>query len=512
MITCIPYIVLVVGAGRGPLVTCTMNAYHKVLSKINGGNGDGNSNRHTTTKGLQLQLYLYAVEKNPNAILYLRSKFQPWLQNSIVVPSTTTTSTSMFTTTTTPTATTTTPSIQLQIIQSDLRYLDANVLFQNIVQQHPQAQQSTPPIDTATSYKANLIVSELLGSFGCNELSPECLDTLLYHTNVCSNTITKSIPYHYTSHIAPISSMTLYHKVKQQALYPTCLHSTQQQMVGLVPAFETPYVVRPQMVSQIYATQDCWSFTHEPWNRAVVASHHIDLRRELERHVHLEFSATHGTEGPYLYGAQYGTGYGPCDEYIQSMMQALIENTTTTSSSNTKNSTSMDGESPQEQQSPSSSSTSSWTCTGVLGTFTADLYASSNNNGSDTTIQISTNPQTFSTGMFSWFPLYFPSLQPIPVPAHGVVHVDVWRKCSPTKVWYEWMFTVLVEPPRTNINYPSTSTVIPPDTTNTTTNMDMEQDVAVGEDSPVPQHSPVLQYVSPIHNPGGRSSYVSLLS
>jgi PRMT5 arginine-N-methyltransferase/PRMT5 oligomerisation domain/PRMT5 TIM barrel domain len=494
MITFIPYIVLVVGAGRGPLVTCTMNAYNAVLDKIN-----------KSTKGLPLQLYIYAVEKNPNAILYLRSKFQSYIQNSNVPTTSASTSTAL-----------TTPSIQLQIVQSDLRYLNAKTLFQNIVQQHQHQQQqqelqstTTPQSVATSSYKAHLIVSELLGSFGCNELSPECLDTLLYHTNVCSQTTTKSIPYYYTSHIAPIASMNLYHKVKQQALYPTCIHSTQQQMVGLLKAFETPYVVRPHMVSQIYATQDCWSFTHEPWNHTIVASSNIDLHKELERHVHLEFS-TNENDGTSMYGAQYGTGYGPCDEYVQSMMQAMMDN----NSSRNKNTTSMSSE-PQPE--PQSSSLSSWTCTGLLGTFTADLYQPSNSNGnarnSSHTIQISTNPDTFSTGMFSWFPLYFPCLQPIHVPEYGVIHIDIWRKCSSTKVWYEWMFTVLVEsPPPPPPPIPRGSNHwIPRDNHDMSTEMDHDPADMDSSTGHIPQQMTV-HYVSPIHNPGGRSSYVSLLS
>ena len=308
--------------------------------------------------------------------------------------------------------------------------------------------------------------------------------------------------------------MNLYHKVKQQALYPTCIHSTQQQMVGLLKAFETPYVVRPNMVSQIYATQDCWSFTHEPWHPAVVASSsHIDL----ERYVHLEFGTPNdndamATSGPCIHGAQYGTGYGPCDEYVQSMRQAVMEHTT---GSNKKKS-SITEPPPPPQQTP-------WTCTGLLGTFTADLYhhdsndvaATTTNNISTTngmstgsTIQISTNPNTFSTGMFSWFPLYFPSLQPIQVPKYGVIHVDIWRKCSLTKVWYEWMFTVRIETPCGNDK-----------SDHPTHHMDMNDDD--DDDNMVHQHQQLttpttthstVHYVSPIHNPGGRSSFVSLLS
>lgn len=54
--------------------------------------------------------------------------------------------------------------------------------------------------------KADILVSELLGSWGDNELSPECLDgaqRFLKEGGV-------SIPEEYTSYVAPMSS----HKVR----------------------------------------------------------------------------------------------------------------------------------------------------------------------------------------------------------------------------------------------------------------------------------------------------------
>uniref|UniRef100_T1H0Z6 Uncharacterized protein n=1 Tax=Megaselia scalaris TaxID=36166 RepID=T1H0Z6_MEGSC len=64
--------------------------------------------------------------------------------------------------------------------------------------------------DFNPSTKADLIVSELLGSFGDNELSPECLDCatrLLKDTGI-------SIPYRSTSYVNPIMSAKLLDSVK----------------------------------------------------------------------------------------------------------------------------------------------------------------------------------------------------------------------------------------------------------------------------------------------------------
>lgn len=56
--------------------------------------------------------------------------------------------------------------------------------------------------------KADVIVSELLGSLGDNELSPECLDGLWK----CSKKDTISIPQSYTSYVAPMMSYKLHTK------------------------------------------------------------------------------------------------------------------------------------------------------------------------------------------------------------------------------------------------------------------------------------------------------------
>lgn len=50
--------------------------------------------------------------------------------------------------------------------------------------------------------KADVMVSELLGSFGCNELSPECLDgaqEYLAEGGIC-------IPQKYTNYLQPVAT------------------------------------------------------------------------------------------------------------------------------------------------------------------------------------------------------------------------------------------------------------------------------------------------------------------
>lgn len=70
----------------------------------------------------------------------------------------------------------------------------------------------------AAPEQADIIVSELLGSFGDNELSPECLDgaqSFLKPDGV-------SIPSSYTSYLQPITTAKLWNDVKARAHAPYC--------------------------------------------------------------------------------------------------------------------------------------------------------------------------------------------------------------------------------------------------------------------------------------------------
>ena len=349
--------IFVVGAGRGPLVTCALQAYEALIAS-------SPQAATTTTPGISV----IAVEKNPSAIVYLLSKqeYDPlWKKYGV------------------------------QIVARDLRSLT---------------------LEHCGGTPADLVVSELLGSFGDNELSPECLDA--FFRTECAHAQTISIPMRYTALVAPVSSAKLYNQAKSQALYP---NHDESDVHGLQKAMETPYVVRPHAVSQTHPEQECWTFTH-PTDRP-----------DASRVVTLDF-APH----PPGAGCGLGSGYGPrCAE---------TERKATLSSSVPAVST-------------------AWTLSGFLGTFTADLYYRPEG---EQLCQISNAPSTFSKGMFSWFPLFFPLKEPVHVPANATVRLYLWR-CVDTqchKVWYEW--SVLVH-----------------------------------------RDTEVLS-MTPIHNPAGRSYHVSL--
>ena len=311
-----PCHVLVVGAGRGPLVTGVLQAYCSLQP-------------HERPPQLQIT----AVEKNPSAVLYLYSRLQKDHLWKAVSP--------------------------VEIVQADLRDLDESY---------------------CTS--ADIVVSELLGSFGCNELSPECLDALLAR---CRAT-TISIPSRYTSYIAPISSAHIHHQiVQQQAFYPD---TSSDQVTGRQRAVETPYVVRTHAASQTHAEQACWTFDHP----APLIKH--------DRVVHLTFGDTNANDD----GLACGCGYNALDPKAATLVPPT--------------------------------STASTVVTGLVGSFAADLFGD---------VQISTAPHSFSSGMYSWFPLYFPLSDPLNVPCGAQIQVSVWRRKEGDRVWYEWTAAVTKE-------------------------------------------------------------------
>lgn len=69
---------------------------------------------------------------------------------------------------------------------------------------------------------------------------------------------------------------------------------------------------------------------------------------------------------------------------------------------------------------------------GFAGYFESVLYKD---------VILSTHPPTHTPNMFSWFPIFFPLAAPVNCPAGASVEVQLWRCCTPHKVWYEWSVT-----------------------------------------------------------------------
>ncbi|KAG1667595.1 Protein arginine N-methyltransferase 5 [Nymphon striatum] len=164
-------IVMVLGAGRGPLVTASLQA----------------------AKLTERKIFVYAIEKNPNAVVTLQTlKTEEWHD-------------------------------QVTVVSTDMR-------------------EWNPP------EKADIIVSELLGSFGDNELSPECLEKAEFFLK--DDGI--SIPSSYTSFLCPIQSAKLYNEVKK------CKDKEKNQYANV----ETPYVVFIKNSTELAKSKKVFEFHH----------------------------------------------------------------------------------------------------------------------------------------------------------------------------------------------------------------------------------------------------------
>lgn len=271
-------VLMVVGAGRGPLVRASIRAAAKA--------------EHSDLK-------IYAVEKNPNAVITLRAMKKNLEWENVTV------------------------------VDSDMRVWEA-----------PE--------------KADILVSELLGSFGDNELSPECLDgaqKFLKKDGI-------SIPAEYTSFIAPVSTHRLWSQVNASA-------STARDPMK---HFETSYVVKLVNGQVLAPAQKVFFFEHPKFDQKI----------DNNRFTQLTFTA----------GATQ-------------------------------------------------------TMHGFVGYFDSKLYAD---------VYISINPETFSEGMFSWFPIYFPLATPFSVKKGDTIEFSMWRVVGGGKVWYEWCVTA---PELTALHNPS---------------------------------------------------------
>ena len=148
--------ILVVGAGRGPLVREAIDAVSRV--SVAGMNGAA-AQRGGTRRALHARIV--AVEKNPSAVLYLRSLQEgdpSWNggheydgrqrgggedgggNGEAVIPGTS----------------------SVMVVGCDMRDASSHPSLKHMINNE--------------KYRADIVVSKLLGSFGDNELSPECLD------------------------------------------------------------------------------------------------------------------------------------------------------------------------------------------------------------------------------------------------------------------------------------------------------------------------------------------------
>lgn len=133
---------------------------------------------------------IIALEKNPRAVLYLQKrKFEFWKES-------------------------------VEIVKDDMCYWKSDIVV-------------------------DICISELLGSFGCNELSPECLLNIEMNN---SKPGTIFIPQNYSSYIAPVSAPLLHQTLKA---------------IGDPDSFEKPWIIH-DVPYCIISTKinEVWSFQH----------------------------------------------------------------------------------------------------------------------------------------------------------------------------------------------------------------------------------------------------------
>lgn len=178
--------ILVAGAGRAPLVKAVIKACEELKVDIN-------------------KISLFAVEKNVNAIRTIKhlKEEKSFNENNSKIEM------NLWK--------------NLKVYESDMR-----VVF-----------------DDALSKSIDILVSELLGSFGDNELSPECIDGskwLLHGKSIC-------IPHSYISYLSPISYAKGWEKLK-----------TYKELKYLDTIYVT-YLYQHYRTSTI---EPCFEFTHSP--------------------------------------------------------------------------------------------------------------------------------------------------------------------------------------------------------------------------------------------------------
>ena len=208
-------VVAVVGAGRGPLVTRALRA--------------------SETEGVDIELW--ALEKNPNACVILERHNQALWQNRV------------------------------NIVRSDMRSWKGPFREALRTGQDNEDLAPGPPTNRLPGMYTpiDILVSELLGSFADNELSPECLDGILPLLNPSYGL---SIPCSYTAFLTPISAPKLHADISSRAPKDSA-------------APDTPWVVMLQAIDHLSTTnppqppsrstdepkaniQPVWSFIHEP--------------------------------------------------------------------------------------------------------------------------------------------------------------------------------------------------------------------------------------------------------
>ena len=323
-------VVAVVGAGRGPLVTRALKASEE--------------------SGVPIELW--ALEKNPNAFVLLqRYNAENW-------------------------------SRQVNLIKADMRCWEGPTRY------------ADNDFSRSSHYPIDIVVSELLGSFADNELSPECLDGILPLLNPSHGI---SIPRSYSSWLTPIAAPKLHSDISSRA-------------VNDASALNTPYVV--MLHSFDYISTRSHVSAYGPDFVSLPPSEKDGRPSSEYAGVTAVEDAMHIAKSPVpLVRQAWAFHHGP---------SAALP----LDSSNSHN---------VRHARLSFDLRHRAACHGLAGYFEALLYPG---------IELSINPLNMdqkSPNMMSWFPIFFPLKAPLYTPDHSTLTVSIFRATDNRKVWYEWM-------------------------------------------------------------------------
>ncbi len=297
-------VVAIVGAGRGPLVTRALEA--------------------SESTGVPIEMW--AVEKNPNAFVLLQRHNEGLWGNRVHLVESDMRSWKG--------PSRNTSQLPLQEFgysgQWPPRDDDENATAAGFDSPFPKPPTAVPipRLDPPEYYPVDILVSELLGSFADNELSPECLDGILPLLN---STHGISIPCSYTAYLTPVAAPKLHADITSRAQNdPTAPDTPYVVMLHAIDYLST--TSRPSTTSSLDSVPtpvpnilEAWSFSHGPIEPLPVMS----TNKHNERHTRLSFNlrdraVCHGLAGYFeavLYpGAELSTNPLTMDEKTPGMM------------------------------------------------------------------------------------------------------------------------------------------------------------------------------------------------
>ena len=257
--------------------------------------------------------------------------------------------------------------------------------------------------------RPHLLVSELLGSFGDNELSAECMDSAcswLVEGGVC-------IPERSVSFLVPVRNARV----------------TGQLAAGGSDGHEMPYVVQLYACERVVEEdgRPCFVFAHpvQSADRSVTEQEEKRRRTEAEedgreeRRVRRVRGNTVASDSAHesAYLTTVRTAPPPASHTVTHSTLPFVPPVSSNNRHRTLHFT----------------ASASTALTGLAGYFTARLYRH---------IELSTYPPTHTPSLTSWFPLYFPLQSAVVVRAGDGVEVSVWRCVGEKRVWYEWCVDV----------------------------------------------------------------------